>query len=76
LTAETARLERFDSDGDRWFAVNSIGGATHRTELATAEHVVQIQLTSVDVELDVSVSQISPYSDVNGFTIVILAAFF
>ena len=76
VSAETACLEGFDSDGDRWFAVNSIGGATHRTELSAAERVIQIQLTSVDVKLDVPVFQISPHSDVNGFTVVILRAFF
>jgi len=72
VSAEAVSLEGFDSDGHRWFAVNSVGGAAHRTELSTPESVVDIQLISVDVKLDVAVSQIAPHSDVDRFTILVL----
>jgi len=65
-----APLESFDGDGDRWFAVDSVDGATHGSELATAERVVEIQLSSSDVELDVSVHQVASRSHVQGFAVV------
>jgi len=72
LSAE-AVLESFHCDDDRRFAVNSVGGATHRSELATAKPVGQINLTSSYVELKAMLSQIAPHTDVYRLAVVVNA---
>ena len=63
-------LECFRGDRDRRFVVNSQGGATHISKLSTAERITEIQLTYSDVELRVSVSQVTPYSHVERLAVI------
>jgi len=61
--------EHLNGDGDRWFVVNSVGGATDVAELAAAQRVAEIQLTTSNVKLDVSVPQVATHSHVHSLAV-------